>query len=183
MYFCFLSSCTISCLQLSVYILPASYYTSLPPANEVCEGDVFTRVCHFVHKAGSAQVHAEMHTHPPGPEADTPWDQRQTPPGTRGRPPWDQRQAPPGTRGRHHPPPTRYQRQAPPRTRGRHPPGPVRAGKYGQQAGGTHPTGMYSCFLFMVLILGTKVLYQSHINGEFHQLVWDWYHHACNGRI
>ena len=87
MYFCFLSSCTISCLQLSVYILPACYYTSLPPANEVCEGYVFTRVCHSVHKAGSAPVHAEMHTHPPGPEADTLWDQRQTP--------WDQRQAPP----------------------------------------------------------------------------------------
>ena len=156
MYFCFLSSCTISCLQLSVYILPACYYTSLPPANEVCEGYVFTRVCHSVHKAGSVPVHAEMHTHPPGPEADSP--------GTRGR-------HPAGPEAGTIPP--RYQRQAPPRTRGRHPSGPVCAGKYGQQAGGTHPTGMYSCFLFMVLILGTKVLYQSHINGEFHQLMWD----------
>ena len=26
------------------------------------------------------------------------------------------------------------------------PPGAVHAGRYGQQAGGTHPTGMYSCF-------------------------------------
>ena len=141
-----------------MYILPACYYTSLPPANEVCEGYVFTRVCHSVHKAGSAPVHAEMHTHPPGPEADPPWDQRQTP--------WDQRQAPPSSQ-------VPEAGTPPHRTRGRHPPGTVRAGKYGQQAGGTHPTGMYSCFLFMVLILGTKVLYQSHINGEFHQLTWD----------
>ena len=27
-----------------------------------------------------------------------------------------------------------------------HPPGAVHAGRYGQQAGGTHPTGMNSCF-------------------------------------
>ena len=26
-----------------------------------------------------------------------------------------------------------------------HPPGAVHAGRYGQQAGGTHPTGMHSC--------------------------------------
>ena len=26
------------------------------------------------------------------------------------------------------------------------PPGAVHAGRYGQQAGGTHPTGMHSCF-------------------------------------
>ena len=51
--------------------------------------------------------------------------------------------------GIHSPPPD--QRQAPPGTR--HPPGPgtppsaVHAGRYGQQAGGTHPTGMQSCLL------------------------------------
>ena len=27
-----------------------------------------------------------------------------------------------------------------------HPPGAVHAGRYGQQVGGTHPTGMHSCF-------------------------------------
>ena len=33
-----------------------------------------------------------------------------------------------------------------PGTRGRHPPpGAVHAGRYGQQAGGTHPTGMHTC--------------------------------------
>ena len=35
--------------------------------------------------------------------------------------------------------------QASPRSR--HPPGAVHAGRYGQQAGGTHPTGMHSCFI------------------------------------
>ena len=31
-----------------------------------------------------------------------------------------------------------------------HPPEAVHAGRYGQQAGGTHPTGMHSCFHFVV---------------------------------
>ena len=30
-----------------------------------------------------------------------------------------------------------------------HPPGAVHAGRYGQQAGGTHPTGMYSCYVII----------------------------------
>ena len=75
----------------------------LPPANEVCEGYVFTRVCHSVHGAGSTWAGI-----------------------------------PPGIR---YPPRTRYT----PRTR--YPPGAVHAGRYGQQAGGTHPTGVHSCFL------------------------------------
>ena len=32
-----------------------------------------------------------------------------------------------------------------------HPPGAVHAGRYGQQAGGTHPTGMHSCSEFRIL--------------------------------
>ena len=57
----------------------------LPPANEVCEGYVFTPVCHSVHRGGVTPVHARIHT-PPGPEAtsrdqrQTRQDQRQTPP-------------------------------------------------------------------------------------------------------
>ena len=137
MYFYFLSSYTISCLQLSVHILPACYYTSLPPANE---GYVFTRVCHSVHRGGVC------------PSAC--WDAH----------------TPPRTRGRH---PPRPEAGNPPGPEAGTPPGAVHAGRYGQQAGGTHPTRMHSCFLFMLLILGTKVLYQSHINGEFHQLMWD----------
>ena len=42
-------------------------------------------------------------------------------------------QVPPSPGQVHHPP--RYT-----------PPGAVHAGRYGQQAGGTHPTGMHSCF-------------------------------------
>ena len=47
-----------------------------------------------------------------------------------------QDQAPPGSR---HPP------ADPPRSR--HPPGAEHAGRYDQWAGGTHPTGMQSCFV------------------------------------
>ena len=111
---------------------------------------------------GSAPLHAGIHTHlpwdqrqippPPGsrhppepeagtPRADTPPDQRQVPP-LGPDPPPDQRQAPPRadtpprTRGRYPPPPW-DQRQV-------HPPPPDN----GQQAGGTHPTGMQSCTYF-----------------------------------
>ena len=67
----------------------------LPPANEVCEGYVFTRACHSAHGG------EYLGRYPPG----------------SGTPPPDQV----------------------------HPPGAVHAGRYGQQAGGTHPTGMHSC--------------------------------------
>ena len=90
---------------------------------------------------------------PPTPGADTPlgpgtpleqtpsWEH--TPPGTRhplGANPArvdTPRADPPGTR---HPP----QEQTPPLCR--HHPCAVHAGRYGQQAGGMHPTGMQSCF-------------------------------------
>ena len=39
---------------------------------------------------------------------------------------------------------------------GRHPPFAVHAG-YGQQAGGTHPTGMHSCFSKKVISLATDI--------------------------
>ena len=78
----------------------------LPPANEICEGYVFTGVCLSMGRGVSALLHAGIHTL--GPEADTPWAD-------------------------------------PPGTRGRHPPAQCMLG-YGQQAGGTHPTGMHSHF-------------------------------------
>ena len=37
----------------------------LPPANEVCEGYVFTHVCHSVHRGVSASVHAVKTLTPP----------------------------------------------------------------------------------------------------------------------
>ena len=49
------------------------------------------------------------------------------------------------------------------------PPGPdtptsaVRAGRYGQQAGGTHPTGMQSCYEFEELLGNNKALKRHHV--------------------
>ena len=65
-----------------------SFYPSLPPANEVCEGYVFTPVCHSVHRGlvcPSACWYTPPQTrgrHPPWsrpPRADTPCEQT-TPP-------------------------------------------------------------------------------------------------------
>ena len=73
-------------------------------------------------------------------KADTPWSrhlpgadtpQEQTPP--RSRPP-PREQTP---QGADTPPP---KEQTPPCT--------VHAGRYGQQAGGTHPTGMHTCLIY-----------------------------------
>ena len=77
--------------------------------------------------------------HPPRPGASP---GPGTPPGTRYTPetrytPWYQVH-PPG------PGMPWYQVHPPPRTR--YTPQTVHAGRYGQQAGGTHPTGMHSCF-------------------------------------
>ena len=75
----------------------------------------------------------------PGP-GTPPWDQvhslpRNRYPSVPGTPPWDQIHPQPGTPPRPGIPlQTRYT-----------PPGAVHAGRYGQQAGGTHPTGMHSC--------------------------------------
>ena len=125
------------------------------------QGNIFTPVCHSVHKGGSASVHAGI---PPTPDQAPPLDQappEQTPPGTRhplgpgtstgqgtpwNRPPWNQvpfpHQAPPG--------PGTPQDQAPP--------GAEHAGRYGQRVGGTHPTGMQSCYF---------VTLSQHGHGEF----------------
>ena len=54
-----------------------------------------------------------------------------------------------------------HQRQAPPPhwTRGRHPsPSAVHAGRYGQQTGGTHPTGMQSCLILWTVIFSLSRL-------------------------
>ena len=56
--------------------------SSLPPANKVCEGYVFTPVCHSV-QGGGVSLCACWDTHPsweqtPPPGADTP--RKQTPP-------------------------------------------------------------------------------------------------------
>ena len=88
------SGYTSSLCQPKLILLHSWVCNLLPPANEVCEGYVFTRVCHSVH-GGSASVHAGITPHqsrhpqeaeqtppeagtPPG--ADTPCPQEQTPP-------------------------------------------------------------------------------------------------------
>ena len=89
------------------------------------QSNIFTPVCHSVHSGGSASVHAGI---PP------------PPPGTRYTPPRDQPH-PPGP-DTHTPPPSPWE-QSPLRDQAHTPPGP---GRHGQRAGGTHPTGMQSCF-------------------------------------
>ena len=86
------------CFAYELAWLEKNYLRLLSPANELCEGYVFTRVCP---QGGGV----------PG----------QVPP--RGS-------TPPGLVH----PLGRYTPQ-----------GAVHAGRYGQQAGGTHPTGMHSC--------------------------------------
>ena len=81
------------------------------------QGYIFTGVCDSVHRGGLP--HCMLGYTPPGPEAGTP-----PRPGT---PPPEQ------TPGADTPP-------------GAGTPSAVHAGRYGQQAGGTHPTGMQSCF-------------------------------------
>ena len=92
--------------------------TLLLPANEVCEGYVFTPVCHSVHGGGSVCLSACWDTPPPGSR----------------HPSWSIH----------------------PHLGADTPPCAVHAGRYGQQAGGMHPTVMHT-FLFKASCL-TKVL-------------------------
>ena len=86
-------------------------------------------------------VHVSHSVHRGGVPGQVPPRTRYTP---RTRYPPDQVH-PPGTRyplDQVHPPQNQV---APPGSR--YTPGAVHAGRYGQQAGGTHPTGMRSCFV------------------------------------
>ena len=109
---------------------------------------MFLQVCVILFTGGVPDQ-----VHPPGP--GTPPGTRYTSlgpgtsPGTRYTPLGPGTPPPrPGT-----PPRTRY---TPPRTRyplgpATPPPGAKHAGRYGQRAGGTHPTGMQSCFIVVFL--------------------------------
>ena len=111
----------------------------LPPATKLGRGYIFTGVCDSVHGGeylGRYTPRDQVHPldQVPPRTTYTPWDQvHPLGPGT---PPWDQVHPP--TR---YTPQTRYTPRPGPGT----PPGAVHAGRYGQQASGTHPTGMYSC--------------------------------------
>ena len=107
-----------------------------------------------------------------------PRNQAGTPPRTRQVHPPRTRQVPPGTRQVQ--PPLPWTRQVHPLGPGRYSPWTrypwdqvhpldqagtpalaVHAGRYGQQAGGTHPTGMHSCYLNVIMFL---MCYQ--VNGD-----------------
>ena len=95
----------------------------LPPATKLgaC-WEIFSVACvdNSVHRGWSASVHAGI----------PPLSRDQAPPSDQA-PPWNRH---PGTR---HPPGEQT------------PPCAVHAGRYGQQAGGMHPTGMQSCLNLM----------------------------------
>ena len=140
----------------------------LPPATKLGQGYVFTGICDSVNR-GVVCLSAYWDTNPWSrhPRADTPWSRHpqehtpqsrhpweQTPPRSRHpleQTPLPQEQTPPGSRHpqeqtplSRHPPPgadTPSPREQTP------PPGAEHAGRYGQRAGGTHPTGMQSCFI------------------------------------
>ena len=57
-----------------------------------------------------------------------------------------------------YPPPSRHPRKQTPTPQKQTPPCTVHAGRYGQQAGGMHPTGMQSCLMSALHILEKAVL-------------------------
>ena len=109
----------------------------LPPATKLEQGNIFTSVCQEFCPQGVC--------HQPPPWADTPLGRHtpgQTPP--RSRHPWGADPPPPGQTL-----PSGSRQPLSPRSR---PPQAVHAGRYGQQAGGTHPTGMHTCLCIFLLV-------------------------------
>ena len=132
----------------------AQYDLLLPPANEVCEGCVFTRVCLSwagTPRAGTPHKGYVLHVSvcPRGGE----YLGRHTP----------QRlcftRVCLSTGGGEYL--GRYTPRAGTPPRQVHPPGAVHAGRFGQQAGSTHPTGMYSCCLGNFSIIQDEIFGKS----------------------
>ena len=104
-----------------------------PPTNEVWDKLIFSEACvkNSVHRGRGVpgQIPPSQIRYRPGLGTTTPG------PGTS---PWDQV----------HSPGTRYTPLGPgtPLDQVHTPTEAVQAGRYGQQVGGTHPTGMHSCF-------------------------------------
>ena len=128
--------CLLRCLIRVMFKLIDFMYVFLPCANEVWGKVIFSVACvkNSVHRGGTSSS-------TPPPRAGTPNPPGQVPPGRYPLGRYPPGLIPPG----HLPPGHRY-------TPGQvhpwagTPPGPVHAGRYGQQAGGTHPTGMHSCY-------------------------------------
>ena len=122
------TNCRCVTLQMTRYYSTSSvtFKSFLPPANEVCEGYVFTPVCQSVTEGEylgryTPGRYIPRHVHPQQLHHLGRYTPRQVHPSSRT-----------GT------PPGRYTSQA------STPPGAVHAGRYGQQVSSTHPTGMHS---------------------------------------
>ena len=113
-------------------------FVFLPPATKLGQGYIFTGVCDSVHRGSTLA-------------GTPPWDQVQPFPREQVHP------LDPGTplslvqgtpQDQVHPSRTRHT----PRDQVHPTPGAVYAGRYGQEAGGTHPTGMHSCYILHLLL-------------------------------
>ena len=138
-------------------------FVSLPPATKLGQGYVFTGVCDSVNRGG-VYLSACWDTPPGGRHplgADTPQSRQpreQTPPradtdGNRHHPMGADPPPPEQTSPGADIPPSRQPPGAD-TPQSRHPPSrppTEHAGRYGQRAGGTHPTGMQSCFVQSLL--------------------------------
>ena len=125
----------------------------LLPANEVCGKVIFLHLFVILFTGEGVCLSACWDTTPPSPGSRPP-----SGPGIPSRsrcPPQEQtsrdqahpQTLPPRNQDQAHTPGTRHPwDQASPGSR--HPLGAEHAGRYGQQAGGTHPTGMHACLKF-----------------------------------
>ena len=95
----------------------------------------------FCSQAGCISQHAMGQTPPPRKTDPLPGRNQEDPPSGRPSPPGRNQEDPPLKEDR---PPLQEDR----------PPGAVHAGSYGQQAGGTHPTGMHTCLNIFLQVLG-----------------------------
>ena len=132
---------------MSTRLLRTHFYR---PQRSCGQGNIFTPVCHSVHRGGLPQC--MLGWHPPWsrpPRADTPQSRHppeQTPPQSRHpleqTPPGPDPPRPDPSQSRHHPPP---QDQTPPPLDQTPPPPRKQTPAYGLRAAGTHPTGMHFC--------------------------------------
>ena len=106
------------------------------PKRSFGQGNIFTPVCHSVHRGGS------------GKETPNGWMEEPPPPPLDGEPPPGWR-TPLGWRN----PPPQLDGGTPPD--GEPPPG-KRTPAYGLRSAGTHPTGMHSCYQFFFQIFPTE---------------------------
>ena len=115
------------CTYLLAHVEPHSDYYRRK--RSLGQGNIFTPVCHSVHRGGSASRHARLPTPPPP---------GSRPPRTRHPP----QSRPSGTR---HPPGTRHPLPGPDTPHG--------VEHAGQRVGSTYPTGMQSCTYVCIYVI------------------------------